>query len=154
MDLQDLVIADSAAAGRRPYHLITSSVPVPSGGYAVLGNTTNTTSNGGVPVDYAYGSALALANSLDAIKISRVYGTDTLTLDRAAYASAAISAQNGISRELINPSLDNSNIDGSNWADASTYGGVRRRRPRHARGAELGVHALTPAAWTGNPAAA
>lgn len=132
VDLQNLVIADSAASGRRPYHVVASSVSVPSGRYRVLGNTTNTTSNGGVAVDYAYGSALALANSLDAIKISRVYGTDTLTLDRVVYASAAISAQNGISRELINPALDNTNVDGSNWADASVsavYGAGGRGTP-------------------------
>jgi hypothetical protein len=79
VNLQNLVIADSAASGRRPYHLIAASLVVPSGGYVVLGNTTNTTNNGGVPIDYAYGAALALANSLDAVKIARVYGTDTLT---------------------------------------------------------------------------
>jgi hypothetical protein len=118
VDLHNLVIADSAASGRRPYHLISSSVVVQPGAYVVLGETTNTANNGGVPVDYAYGAALAFANSLDAFKISRVYGTDTLTLDRTQYASAAISAQDGISRELKNPALDNSNMDGSNWADA------------------------------------
>jgi hypothetical protein len=133
VNLQDLVIADSAASGRRPYHLISSSLVVSSGGYVVLGNTTNTTNNGGVPVDYAYGAALALANSLDAVKIARVYGTDTLTIDRTQYASAAISAQNGISRELKNPALDNSNMDGSNWADAlvsAVYGPGGRGTPK------------------------
>jgi hypothetical protein len=133
VDMQNLVIADSAASGRRPYHLISSSLVVPSGGYVVLGNTTNTTNNGGVPVDYAYGAALALANSLDAVKIARVYGTDTVTIDRTQYASAAISAQNGISRELKNPALDNSNMDGSNWGDASVtsvYGPGGRGTPK------------------------
>ncbi|MEO8622341.1 MAG: lamin tail domain-containing protein, partial [bacterium] len=94
VNIQNFVIADSAASGRRPYHLVSASLTIPSGGYLVMGNTTNTTNNGGVPVDYAYGAALALANSLDALKIARVYGTDTLTLDRTQYASAAISAQN------------------------------------------------------------
>jgi hypothetical protein len=133
VDLQNLVIADSAASGRRPYHLISSSVTVPPGGYVVLGNTTNVTNNGGVPVDYAYGAALALANSLDAVKVARVVGTDTLTLDRTQYASAAVSAQNGISRELTNPALDNSNMDGSNWADAlvtAVYGPGGRGTPK------------------------
>jgi Lamin Tail Domain len=133
VDLQDLVIADSAASGRRPYHLITSSLVVQSGGYVVLGNSTNTSGNGGVPVDYAYGSALTLANSLDAIKIARVFGTDTLTVDRTQYASAAISAQDGISRELKNPALDNSNMDGSNWGSASVtsvYGSGGRGTPK------------------------
>jgi hypothetical protein len=133
VDLQNLVIADSAASGRRPYHLITSSVVVPSGGYATLGNTTNTTLNGGATVDYAYGAALTLANSLDAVKISRVYGTDTTTVDRVSYVSAAISAQNGVSRELLNPSLDNSNMDGANWASAdvaAVYGTAGRGTPK------------------------
>ncbi len=133
VDLQNLVIADSAASGRRPFHLIASSVVIPSGGYAVLGNTTNTTNNGGVPVDYAYANAFAFANSLDALKISRVYGSDTLTLDRTQYASAAISAQNGISRELRNPALDNSNMDGGNWGDAdvaAVYGPGGRGTPK------------------------
>jgi hypothetical protein len=133
VDLQNLVIADSAASGRRPYHLISSSLTVAPGGYVVLGNTTNTTNNGGVPVDYAYGAALALANSLDALKIARVVGTDTLTLDRTQYASAAVSAQNGVSREMTNPGLDNGNMDGSNWADAlvtAVYGPGGRGTPK------------------------
>jgi hypothetical protein len=134
VDLQNLVIADSAASGRRPYHVINSSVVVPAGGYVVLGGSSNTTLNGGVPVDYSYGTALnQLANSLDAVKIARVVGNDTLTLDRTQYASAAISAQEGISRELKNPALDNSNMDGSNWGDASVtsvYGAGGRGTPK------------------------
>jgi hypothetical protein len=133
VDLQNLVIADSAASGRRPYHLIGSSVVVPAGGYVVLGGNTNTTSNNGAPVDYSYGGSISLVNSLDAFKISRVVGTDTLTLDRTQYASAAVSAQAGVSRELKNPALDNSNMDGSNWADASVtsvYGAGGRGTPK------------------------
>ena len=132
VELQGLVIADSAASGRRPFHLIASSFVIEPGGYGVIGNNANTTDNGGVPVDYVYGNAMAFANSLDAFKISRVFGSDTLTLDRIQYASAAISAQNGISRELRNPALDNSNVDGSNWADASVtavYGPGGRGTP-------------------------
>jgi Lamin Tail Domain len=133
VDLEGLVIADSAASGRRPYHRIATSIVVPSGGYLVLGNSTNTTSNGGVPVDYAYGAALAFANSLDAVKVARVVGTDTLTLDRTQYSNAATSAVDGVSRELINPALDNSNMDGSNWAGAlatAVYGPGGRGTPK------------------------
>jgi hypothetical protein len=133
VNMQGMVIADSAASGRRPYHLIASSLPVPPGGYVVLGNTTNTTENGGVPVDYAYGGVLSLANSLDAVKVARVWGTDTLTVDRTQYALAGISAQSGISRELRNPALDNVNMDGSNWADAlvtAVYGSGGRGTPK------------------------
>lgn len=133
VDLQNLVIADSAGSGRRPYHLIASSVVVQPGSYVVLGGSTNTVDNGGVPVDYAYGAAIAFANSLDAFKIARVVGSDTLTLDRTQYASAAISAQMGVARELKNPALDNSNMDGSNWADAlvtAVYGSGGRGTPK------------------------
>ncbi len=133
VELMNLVIADSAPSGRRPYHLISLPLTIQPGGYIVIGNTTNTTNNGGVPVDYAYGAAMAFTNSLDAFKISRVVGTDTLTLDRTQYASAAISAQNGISRELRNPALDNANMDGSNWSDAlvtAVYGPGGRGTPK------------------------
>jgi hypothetical protein len=133
VQMQYLVIADSAASGRRPYHLINSPVEVASGGYVVLGGSTNTTLNGGAPVDYAYGGALALANSLDAVKIARVVGTDTLTVDRTQYSNAGTSAQAGISRELKNPALDNSNMDGSNWDNASVtsvYGTGGRGTPK------------------------
>lgn len=133
VDLQNLVVADSAASGRRPFHLISSSVVVPSGGYVVLGGSTNTTTNKGVPVDYSWGGAVSMASSLDAFKISRVVGNDTLTLDRTQYAQASISAQDGISRELKNPALDNSNMDGSNWDNASVtsvYGPGGRGTPK------------------------
>jgi hypothetical protein len=136
VNLQGLFIADSAASGRRPYAMINdtlSSLIIQPGGYFTLGNTKNITNNGGVPVDYAYGATMAFANSLDAFKIVRVYGTDTLTIDRTQYASAAISAQNGVSRELKNPLLDNSNMDGSNWADAlvtAVYGPGGRGTPK------------------------
>lgn len=132
VNMQNLVIADSAASGRRAYHLISSSVPVAPGAYVVLGRTTNTTNNGGVPVDYVY-TLTSFPNSLGAFKISRVSGADTLTVDRTQYSSAAISAQNGISRELKNPLLDNGNMDGSNWADASVtavYGPGGRGTPK------------------------
>ena len=133
VQMQGMVIADSAASGRRPYHPIASDLIVASGAYMVLGSTTNTTSNLGVPVDYAYGSALSLVNSLDAVKVARVYGSDTLTIDRTQYASASTSAQDGVSRELKNPGLDNSNMDGSNWASASVtsvYGAGGRGTPK------------------------
>jgi len=137
IDMQGYLVADSAVSGPRPPHTIASSLVVQPGGYVVLGNTTNTTNNGGVPVDYAYGSALQLANSLRAIKLSRVFlnsgGTpDTLTIDYVRYSIASISAQNGISRELKNPALDNINMDGSNWGDASVvsvYGPGGRGTP-------------------------
>jgi hypothetical protein len=134
VQMQGLFIADSAViGGRQAYHEIASSLLVQPGAYVVLGKSTDSGTNGGVPVDYAYGGAMSWTNSIDALKISRVAGTDTLTLDRTQYASAATSAQNGISRELRNPALDNSDMDGSNWAYASVvavYGPGGRGTPK------------------------
>jgi hypothetical protein len=137
VSLNGLVFADSAASGRRPYNVFNTTDRILPGAYYVMGNSKNTSTaagaNGGVPVDYAYGAGMAFANSLDAFKIARVYGTDTLTLDRTQYASAATSAQDGISRELKNPALDNSNMDGSNWASAlvtAVYGPGGRGTPK------------------------
>ncbi len=138
VQMQGMAVSDSAPAGRRPYHVIASSLMVQPGAYVVLGKSTNTTDNGGVPVDYSYGGALLLGNSLDAIKLSRLLSPgDTtsaaFTVDRTQYASAAVSAKDGISRELTNPALDNANMDGSNWAEASVtsvYGSGGRGTPR------------------------
>ncbi|HEX8299513.1 MAG TPA: lamin tail domain-containing protein [Rubricoccaceae bacterium] len=129
IDIRGWAVRDSAQSAR-PNHIIAQSVIVPCGGYVVLGNTTNTTNNGGVPVDYAYGGALALANSLDRIVL---LSPDGVFVDAVQYASAAISAQTGISRELLNPALFNADMDGSNWRDASVtavYGPGGRGTPK------------------------
>jgi hypothetical protein len=156
VQMQGFVIADSAASGRRPYHLISSPLLVPSHGYVVLGGSTNPTANGGVPVDYSWGGSVSLVSSLDAFKVARVYGTDTLTLDRTQYASAATSAQDGVSRELKNPALDNSNMDGSNWASAlvtAVYGPGGRGTPK-AMNSTFAASRLAEASyrWPGTPA--
>ncbi len=134
VQMEGMLIADSAGSGRRPYHRIASSVVVPAGGYVVMGMSSNTTLNGGVPVDYAYGSGALVFNSVDAVKISRLYAAgDTLTLDRTQFANIGISSQSGVARELKNPWLDNSNMDGSNWGDASVtsvYGTGGRGTPK------------------------
>jgi hypothetical protein len=144
-------IGDSSNLGDRPTHLISgpSELTIAVGGYLVFGNTTNTTNNGGVMVNYAYGASLALANSLDAVRIISPDGfvsdtnqnsgdvaiqgnPDNVEVDRIYYKSAAISAQNGISRELKNPALDNTNMDSSNWADPAAtvvYGPGGRGTP-------------------------
>jgi hypothetical protein len=136
VQMQGMLLSDSAAAsGPRAPHRIADPLMVPRGGYVVLGNSTNTSLNGGAPVDYAYGgTALRFSNGFStALKISRVYGTSTLTIDYAQYAQAAISAKGGVSRELRNPLLDNGDIDGPSWADAwvtFVYGSGGRGTPK------------------------
>jgi hypothetical protein len=140
VQMQGMTISDSSSgsSGRQKYHVIASSLLVEPGAYVVLGNNGDPSTNGGVPVDYAYGStALVLSNTVDAIKLSRsLTPGDTLalfTLDRIQYASGTISGKDGISRELKNPALDNANMDGSNWGDAAVtavYGSGGRGTPK------------------------
>ncbi len=147
INLQGWYVQDSAASGLRPLHKITSSLDIPGYGFVVLGNTTNTTSNGGVPVDYAYGGAVSLANSLDKIRIiapepagSLEWGytptntppPESYVIDRAGYQNGTVSAKAGVSRYLVDVRLDNHSMDGSNWADAlvtDVYGPGGRGTP-------------------------
>lgn len=163
IDIGGWAIRDSAASGVRPTWLVPASTVIPPGTFFVFGNTTNTTNNGGVPVDYAYGSALQFANSLDRVQIlkpdplgtvvidpiSPNPGTYTL-IDQAYYSSPGVSAQNGISRErksiLVNSTLADDNMDGSEWQDAAVtdvYGPGGRGTPGGAGGTTLPVELVT-----------
>ena len=139
VQMQGMTISDSSSgtSGRQKYHVIASSLLVEPGAYVVLGNNANTETNGGTPVDYAYGStALMLANGIDAIKLSRsLTPGDTLALFTVDRIQFATSTKDGISRELLNPALDNANMDGAFWADAlsaAAYGpsGLTRGTPK------------------------
>jgi hypothetical protein len=130
IDLRGWAVRDSAGSGIRPLHVVAQSVVVPPCGYVVLGGSTNTAANGGAAVDYAYGGALNLANSFDGIAL---FSPDSTMIDNVRYGNAAVSAQEGISRELLNPALFNGNGDGSNWANASVtavYGQGGRGTPK------------------------
>ncbi len=131
IQVQGFKISDSAASVEQPAHTIASSLRVDRGDYVVFGQNTDFIANGGVPVDYSYGSSLTLATIGDAI---RLRAPDDLLLDFVQYASAASSAQDGVARELKSPPAleDNRLIDGSNWANApvtSVYGPGGRGTP-------------------------
>jgi hypothetical protein len=120
IEMQSFKINDKAVVGGaftdRPAHTIASPLRVDRGDYVVFGQSTNTDDNGGAPVDYSYGSDLALSNVQDAI---RLQAPDDLLLDRVQYAAPSTSGQDGVARELKNPATYNEIMDGSNWADAS-----------------------------------
>lgn len=142
VNFRGFYLGDSAPAGDRPPHRVETDVIAAVGSYTVFGNTTNTTDNGGVPVTYAYGATLALANSSDAVRVLSPAGyvssaspcymseigcepTDHVEVDRVRYVAPGTSALRGRSRELVNPALDNANVDGSHWDEvevADTYG--------------------------------
>ncbi len=150
-DLQNWFVRDSAASGMRPRHRIASSLVVPPYGFTVLGNSTNTTDNGGVPVNYAYGTALALANSLDRVTIE---APDSTAITHARYKNAAVSAQSGISRErrtiLFDTALpyNRDSMDSQTaWVDAlvtSVYGSGGRGTP--GRAGQTNTFGLAPSA--------
>jgi predicted extracellular nuclease len=102
-------------------HVIANGGPliIPAGGFLVLGNNGNPATNGGVTVDYAYGSSWFLSNSADEV----VLLDDSLVeIDRVEYDGGPdFPDPNGASMALIDPALDN-NV-GDNWCVATTpYG--------------------------------
>ena len=117
IDINGWTIADAGI----DTHVINNGGPllIPAGGFLVLGNNTDSGTNGGVTVDYNYGSSWFLANGDDEIILS----DDTLTeIDRVEYDGGLnFPDPTGASMALADPSLDN-NV-GANWCEASTpYG--------------------------------
>jgi hypothetical protein len=92
-----------------------SPLIVPAGGYLVLGNNADSSTNGGVPVGYEYGPGFFLANGAD----------ELVLLDRASREIDRVEWDNGLtfpdptgaSMALLDPTLDN-NV-GANWVESS-----------------------------------
>ena len=113
MDLQGWKIASANDA----VHTIGTSVVVPAGGYVVLGRNATKSKNGGVTVNYAYGTAITLANTTDWVALRDGGGA---TVDSVAWGSAPPS---GAARGVKDPSSDNVNLLGTAWTTQTTaYG--------------------------------
>ena len=99
-------------------HVIDNAGPllVPAGGYVVLGNNTDSLTNGGAPVDYSYGSNWFLSNGADEV----VLIDDLLVeIDRVEYdGGPTFPDPTGASMALIDPALDNNM--GINWCTSPT----------------------------------
>lgn len=105
-------------------HTIASSVTVAAGGYAVLARNGSSSKNGGVTVQYVYGTGITLANSTDWLALRDPAGA---TVDSVAWGTAP----SGTARGVRDPSADNANVDGGNWsAQTSTFGKGDRGTPR------------------------
>jgi hypothetical protein len=102
-------------------HVISNGSPlvIPAGGYLVLGNNSDSGTNGGVTVNYNYGSSWFLANGDDEVVL---LDGSLVEIDRVNYDDGATFPDpTGASMALSVPNLDN-NI-GANWCVASTpYG--------------------------------
>jgi len=107
-------------------HVIGSSVLVPAGGYAVLGRNADAATNGGIGIDYAYGTGWFLSNGADEVILIDGNGVE---IDRVEYdGGATFPDPNGASMALADPALDNST--GANWCEArSAIGNGDRGTP-------------------------
>ncbi len=113
-DIQGWTIRDDGSDS----HTINNGGPliVPAGGYVVLGNNADPSTNGGVNVDYVYGGSWFLANGDDEVILIDGGG---LEVDRVEYdGGPSFPDPTGASMALRAPALDN-NL-GASWCESST----------------------------------
>lgn len=121
IDLQNWIIADNFGVDT-----IKTSLVVPGGGYVLLGANADPALNGGIQVDFDFKSDIALANTADRFTLKDPTGT---TIDSVAYVSGGVSV--GASRGVMDPSADNSNVNGANWiVQTSVYNTRDKGTPR------------------------
>jgi len=117
-------------------HTIATSINVPVGTCVVIGNNTNSTTNGGVTQAYSYGTTITLGNNnTDWVMLKTSSG---LLLDSVAHSASSVagsvrtigtpaySPAAGISRVVADPSIDHPvAADATNWSSTAsgiTYG--------------------------------
>ncbi|HEV2733266.1 MAG TPA: lamin tail domain-containing protein, partial [Longimicrobiaceae bacterium] len=110
VDLQGWTLA----SGNDSPHTVATSVPVPAGGYVVLGRNGNSKQNGGAPVKYAYGAGVSLANTSDWVALRNAAGA---TVDSVGWGT---SMPVGASRGTVDPSADNTDVKGAAWSTQTT----------------------------------
>lgn len=107
VDLNGWTISDHGSNS----HTISGSLMIESMGYLLLGRNSSSSVNGGVDLDYSYGSAISLANTADELVIEDSLG---LLIDTVAYSrSLGFDMAAGRSIALLDPGLDNN--QGLNW---------------------------------------
>lgn len=120
VNLRGFYLRDNGSAA----DTIKEDVMIPAGGYTVLGRTTDTGKNGGVPVQYSYttrigGTATNLTFSNSGTDRFVIRSGAGVILDSVSYTSSSTVAKAGIARELKDVTADNTLVDGANWADAT-----------------------------------
>jgi DNA/RNA endonuclease G (NUC1)/uncharacterized protein YjdB len=116
-------------------HTIGAPVIVPAGGFVVLGNNADPTTNGGAPVAYSYGGDIILNNSsTDWLAVKRPDGTleDSVSYSARNDAGMIVSPQfmpaAATSRVLIDLNVDNTIAASANWQNSTiAYGDGRNR---------------------------
>jgi len=114
IDMQGYEIIDESGSATERHTI--STLLVPANGYVVLGLNGDTTTNGGVTVDYVY-SGVSLGNGTDGIILDC---TGTI-IDQVVWDNGATFPDpNGISMELAASAFDaTSNDIGTNWGEST-----------------------------------
>ena len=95
-------------------HTITGG-SIPIGSYFVFGNNSNTSVNGGVTIDYNYGTEISLSNVTDELIL---LSPNNVLKDSVAWDNGSTFPDpTGSSMALLDPNLDNSL--GSNWVEST-----------------------------------
>ncbi|WP_435414263.1 T9SS type A sorting domain-containing protein [Polaribacter aestuariivivens] len=117
IELQGWVIG-TASSGAPVTDVVATSLIVPANGYVVFGENADTTTNGGVTVDYQYDSSLFLGNGNATISLT--CGSDII--DQVNYdGGTEFPDPNGKSMELAtNKYSATDNDTGANWAEATS----------------------------------
>jgi DNA/RNA endonuclease G (NUC1) len=110
VDMQGWTIASAG----QPDHVISSSVVVGPGGFAVLGRGADITRNGGLTIDYNYFTGTATTIFLDVTDYLVLRDATGARVDSVRWTSGSTMAK-GVTRALRDASIENANVDGSNW---------------------------------------
>jgi endonuclease G len=118
VNLQGWTIASQGDAA----HVISSSVVIAAGGFAVLGRDGNSATNGGVTLNYVYAgtATLNLGNTSDWLSLRDGLGA---TVDSVVWTSTT----SATARALIDAATDNTNVNGSAWTNATQAFGAGDR---------------------------
>ncbi|MEM6559305.1 MAG: ExeM/NucH family extracellular endonuclease [Myxococcota bacterium] len=122
VDLNGFVVRDDDSDA----FVIDTPLVLAPGGFAVLGNNADIETNGGVRVDFSYGSSMFLANGADELVL---VDRDGLEADRVAWDGGSVFPDpTGASMALVDPNADNA--IGLNWTVSSpAFGGGDRGTP-------------------------
>jgi cysteine-rich repeat protein len=116
VDLNGLRISDGAAQ----VFTITTSLLVDPDEFIVLGVSTNTLTNGGVPVDLAWGNAFSLANTTDTVELS----AGATVFDSVTYDGGVTFPQLAGATMSLDPSAwtERANDEGHAWCTGAAGG--------------------------------
>jgi DNA/RNA endonuclease G (NUC1) len=116
IDMQGWTIASLG----QPSAIIGTSLIVPARGYAVLGRGADPTQNGGISIDYNYFTGTSSTTIfLDATDYLVLRDAAGARVDSVRWTNSATFVK-GVTRALKDATLDNSNVDGTNWGYSTT----------------------------------